>query len=242
MGFFNDYLPTTGDKLLTKWAHYFEVYERELTRFRSRPVRFLEIGIFRGGSIPMWKEFFHDESTLVFIDIDPACVTHAIEGTHVRIGDQSDPEFLRSVIEEFGPFDIVLDDGSHINRHQITSFEAIWPAIDDRGVYVVEDCHTSYWPGFGGGYRNEASFMEFAKRMIDRLHSWYTDQDELFEFDPIAKDLLGVRIYDSIVVFEKRLNKEAPISLQIQNGEVQGSRAPLTMRNRTSMFRGRDGG
>ena len=62
---------------MTKWAHYFAVYEREFSRFRQEPISFMEIGIFKGGSIPMWKEFFHPESRLVFIDIDPECRAHA---------------------------------------------------------------------------------------------------------------------------------------------------------------------
>ena len=241
VSFFNEYLPRSGDKVMTKWAHYFAVYEREFSRFRQEPVSFMEIGIFKGGSIPMWKEFFHPESRLVFIDIDPECRAHALPGTHVHIGDQSDPAFLQSMIEEHGPFDIILDDGSHINRHQVASFEAMWPAIREHGIYAVEDCHTSYWPGFGGGYRNEASFMEFAKRTVDRMHSWYTDQDDLFQFDPIAAQLLGVRFYDSIVVFGKSPPKQAPVSLTVSNGQIHGTRAPLEMRGRTSIFSGRDG-
>ncbi|WP_071675032.1 class I SAM-dependent methyltransferase [Nioella nitratireducens] len=241
MGFFADFIPRTGDKGLTKWAHYFEVYERELTRFRREPVTFLEIGVFRGGSLPMWKEFFADGSTLVFVDIDPECKAHEIPGTHVEIGNQADPAFLASLVEKYGPFDVILDDGSHVCAHQIASFNGLWPHLDKRGVYLVEDCHTSYWPGFGGGYRNEASFIEFAKRLVDKMHSWYTDQDGLFPFDQMARVLCGVRFYDSIVVCEKSADPEPPVSLFIRNGEVSGSRKALEIRNRSSVFSGKDG-
>ena len=241
MGFFSDYIPRSGDKLLTKWAHYFEIYERELNRFRERPVRFMEIGVFRGGSLPMWKEFFAPGSTLVFIDIDPDCKAHEIEGTHIEIGSQGDPAFLASLADRYGPFDVILDDGSHLCPHQIASFEALWPHLTDRGVYMVEDCHSSYWPGFGGGYRNEASFIEYSKRLIDRMHSWYTDQDALFPFDDMARQLNSVRFYDSIVVCEKLEKQQPPTSLAIRNGKVEPSRKALTVRNRTSVFANKDG-
>lgn len=241
MGFFADYVPRSGEKVLTKWAHYFEVYERELTRFRRQPVTFLEIGVFRGGSIPMWKEFFAEGSTLVFVDIDPDCRMHEIAGTNVEIGNQADPDFLAGLAEKYGPFDVVLDDGSHICQHQIASFNNLWAHVKSRGVYMVEDCHTSYWPGFGGGYRNEASFIEYAKRMIDRLHSWYTDQDDLFPFDAMARELHSVRFYDSIVVCERLADKTPPNSLVIKNGEVSASRRALEVRNRKSVFSGKDG-
>lgn len=241
MSYFSDFLETTDERLLTKWAHYFDVYTRELTRFRARPVTFLEIGVFKGGSIPMWKGFFAEGARLVFVDIDPACADLAEPGTHVEIGNQADPDFLAMLAEKHGPFDVVLDDGSHVCAHQIASFEHLWPHVADGGVYMVEDCHTSYWPGFGGGYRNEASFIEFAKRKVDALHSWYTDQDALFPFDPIARELHSVRFYDSITVAEKRRKAEPPATLYAQNGKVQLSRRALELRGRKSVFSGRDG-
>jgi len=241
MSWFSDYLKRTDHRLLTKWAHYFEVYERELTRFRARPITFLEIGVFKGGSIPMWREYFADGSTLVFADIDPDCAAHADPGTHVEIGNQADPAFLTALAEKYGPFDVVLDDGSHINAHQIASFQGLWPHMKPRSLYMVEDCHTSYWPGFGGGYRNEASFIEFAKRKVDAMHSWYTDQDAMFPFDPIAQELAGVRFYDSIVAFEKNAQAQPPLSINAQNGQVQGSRKALQVRGRSSIFAGKDG-
>ena len=106
---------------------------------------------------------------------------------------------------------------------------------------MVEDCHTSYWPGFGGGYRNEASFVEYAKRLVDTMHSWYTDQDTLFPFQEVAKELNSVRFYDSIVAIEKLQQKDPPTSLISANGEVKASRKALEVRGRVSVFAGKDG-
>lgn len=239
--FFSDYLKTTDDRMLSKWTQYFDTYTRELTRFRTRPVSFLEIGVFKGGSIPMWKAFFAPGSRLTFIDIDPACAALAEPGTTVAIGNQADPEFLADLAAKHGPFDVILDDGSHVCAHQIASFEHLWPHLAEGGLYLVEDCHTSYWPGFGGGYRNEASWIEYAKRLTDRMHSWYTDQDALFPFDPIARELHSVRFYDSIVVAEKRTKAEPPATVYAQNGKVTLSRRALEIRGRKSAFAGKDG-
>jgi len=236
-----DHLKKTDDRALTKWHHYFPIYERELGRFLKRPVSFLEIGIYRGGSLPMWKDYFPDGSTLTFIDIDPACKAFEIEGSNVRIGNQADAAFLTSLAEEFGPFDVVLDDGSHVCAHQIASFEILWQHLANEGLYIVEDCHTSYWPGFGGGYRNEASFIEYSKRLVDTMHSWYTDQDALFPFQEMAKEINSVRFYDSIVAIEKLRQKEPPTSLVSKNGRIEASRKALQIRGRTSIFAGKDG-
>ncbi|MCH2165368.1 MAG: class I SAM-dependent methyltransferase [Marinovum sp.] len=239
--YFVEHLKQTGEKALNKWTHYFPVYSRELARFKNRPVSFLEIGVFRGGSLPMWKGYFAEGSTLVFIDIDPACKEHEIDGTHIRIGNQADPAFLASLIEEFGPFDVILDDGSHISEHQIASYEYLWPAIKNEGVYLVEDTHTSYWPGFGGGYRNEASFMEYAKRLVDAMHSWYTDEDETFPFDGRAKELCAVRFYDSVVVLEKFLQESIPVCITASDGKVIANQNWHKVRGRRSVFAGKDG-
>lgn len=241
MGFFEDYFKTTDDRVIMKWAHYYDIYERELARYRDQPISFLEIGVFKGGSVPMWKAFFAKESRLTFIDIDPTCADRTEPGTTIEIGNQADPDFIRQIVETHGPFDVVVDDGSHINDHQIKTFELLWPHISNGGLYIVEDCHTSYWPGFGGGYRNEASFIEFAKRMIDKMHSWYTDQDALFPFDPIAKEVDSVRFFDSITMIEKRILTRPPTLYIIENGRIEESTRPLKIRGRRSSFAGNDG-
>ena len=73
------------------------------------------------------------------------------------------------------------------------------------------------------------------------MHSWYTDEDDLFPFDERARTLNAVRFYDSIVAIEKLEQKDPPISLVSRNGEVTGSRKALEVRGRTSVFAGKDG-
>ncbi|MCC1494770.1 class I SAM-dependent methyltransferase [Cognatishimia sp. F0-27] len=225
--YFLQYLQQSGPRPLTKWLHYLTVYSRELGPFRTRPVTFLEIGVFRGGSMPFWRGYFHPESVLVFVDINPDCADLEIEGTHVRIGDQSDPEFLARLVAEFGPFDCILDDGSHVCAHQITSFERLWPHLTDGGLYMVEDTHTSYWKAYGGGYRQQGSFIEYAKDLLDAMHAWYSEQDTAFPFDPRAQSLSSVRVYDSIVAIEKRWQPDPPAPFAASNGALEIDRTWL---------------
>src|SRR6056297_2049415 len=197
-------------------------------------------GPHRDGATPVDADF-GKEARLTFVDIDPDCARHAEPGTNVEIGDQADPDFLAMLAEKHGPFDIILDDGGHHVHQQITSFEHLWPHLNDRGRYIVEDTHTSYWPGFGGGYREEKSFIEYAKRLIDKMHSWYTDQDDIFPFHEMARQVEGIRFYDSVTVIEKHLKAEPPLLIGSTNGKVTGSRKSLQVRDRRSVFRGRDG-
>ncbi|MEM8852116.1 MAG: class I SAM-dependent methyltransferase [Pseudomonadota bacterium] len=235
--YFLNFLKNTDDRSVMKWTHYFDVYADELKPFYKKNISFLEIGIFKGGSIPMWKGCFASSSQLVFLDIDPDCKALAERGTIVEIGDQSDPKFLKRMANNYGPFDVIIDDGGHQMNQQIISFENLWPSLRPGGVYLVEDTHTSYWPGFGGGYRNEASFIEYAKRLVDSMHSWYTEDDDAFPFDPLANELGYVRFYDSIVAMKKISRKRPPTSVMSRNGKIQTSRRALEIRGRTSSFK-----
>ena len=205
-----------ADTNVHKWHHYFEIYERHFSRFRDRPIRMLEIGVFRGGSLRMWKQFFHPDSIIVGIDIDKSCAAHerADENVHVRIGSQADPDFLAQVTEEFGPFDIILDDGSHKTHHQNVSFGALFRAsLKDGGCYMVEDMHSNYWLKT---IDSEETFIDLSKQLVDAIHEPYIDRTEA-SFRPgqpdntsemqvsyLSANIFSVAFYDSIVVIEKR--------------------------------------
>lgn len=206
----------SADSNVHKWHHYFDIYERYFSRYRERPIRMLEIGVFRGGSLRMWKQYFHPESTIVGIDVDPSCAAHEIadRDVYVRIGSQADEHFLTEVNGEFGPFDIILDDGSHKTHHQILSFGALFrDALRDDGCYMVEDVHTNYWLKH---IDSPETFIDVCKLMIDMIHEPYFDRKEtnfrhgheeaLREIDIsyLSANLNGIHFHDSIVVFDKK--------------------------------------
>lgn len=233
--YFRQYLARTDQRALIKMDHYLDIYDRLLGGWQGREVSFLEIGVFKGGSLGMWRDFFAPTSRLTFVDIDPACKALAVPGLEIRIGDQQDRGFLDSLAAEQGPFDLIVDDGGHQMAQQTTSFDALWPHLKDGGLYIVEDTHTSYWPGFGGGLGAPNSFIEFSKRLIDRMHSWYTDDDVGFPLHPMAAEIGSVQFFDSLVIVEKTL-KEAPVAIVSTHGVVTGSRRMLSVRGRKSVF------
>jgi hypothetical protein len=185
-----------------KWLHYLPLYDRYLAPYRERPVRMLEIGVFKGGSLALWRRYLGPAATIFGIDIDPDCA--AFDGQHgqVRIGSQDDPAFLADVIAEMGGVDIVLDDGSHDSRHIRTSFRALFPHLSDGGLYMIEDLHAAYWPDYSGGYDAPESFMNEVRMLIDDMHHWYHDQGE--RIAAAAGHVAGLHIHDSLVVIEKQ--------------------------------------
>jgi hypothetical protein len=185
-----------------KWLHYLPIYDRLLGKYVDQPIRFLEIGVFKGGSMNLWREFFGPQATIFGIDIDPACAAFDGISGSVRIGSQDDPDFLRRVVEEMGGVDVILDDGSHVASHQRASYDALFPLLSEGGLYLIEDLHTSYWPNYEGGLRRSGTGIEFLKEKIDSMHQHYFTQgvNTSDDIPPIE----SIQFFDSIAAIEKR--------------------------------------
>jgi cephalosporin hydroxylase len=211
------YFYNNPGRVIHKWKHYFEIYERHLARFRNREVTIVEIGVFKGGSLQMWKQYFGPKARIFGIDIDPACAAFAEESVEVLIGSQEDRDFLRSLKERIPVVDVLIDDGGHTMNQQIATFEELFPHVASDGVYLCEDLHTSYWPGYGGGYRSPNTFIEYSKNFIDYIHAWHIRasdearrkrwyrrrQPELSVSD-FTRSVHSLHYYDSVLVIEKR--------------------------------------
>ena len=191
-------------RVMNKWWHYFEIYHTFFSKYVGTDVRILEIGVFKGGSMQMWKEYFGERATVVGVDIDERCKSFEEENVHICIGSQSDKEFLQKVSGQWGPFDIILDDGSHIMEHQIITYETMFPLLKDGGVFVCEDCHTSYMPAWGGSYKGKDTFIEYSKNFIDCVNSQHISDNEIKKIPKYAEDIKACHYYDSVVVIEKK--------------------------------------
>ncbi len=196
-----------------KWVHYLGIYDRYFRAFCGSKVNILEIGVSKGGSLDMWRDYFGPSATITGIDVDPECAGYVSEPNHVRIGSQDDPAFLRRVVEELGVPDIILDDGSHIGRHQRASFDILFPLLADTGLYMIEDMHSAYWPGIHeGGHRRKGTAIEHVKDMIDDMHAWYHNRATVSP----ARDQIGaIHVHDSITVIEKCVAKRRPSHVMV---------------------------
>jgi SAM-dependent methyltransferase len=189
-------------RLIHKCDHYFDIYERHLSTFRGRSPRVLEIGVSQGGSLDMWRKYFGRGTHIVGVDIEPRCIELARRGIDIRIGDQGDVAFLRDLVSSDGPFDVIIEDGSHLPHHQILAFEELWPSLNDGGVMLIEDLCTNYWPEYGGARGKDGMFMEHVKPLVDDLNAF---NDKVATATPtnFARTCTGMHVYDSVVVFDR---------------------------------------
>ena len=153
-----------------KWGPHFytPVYHKLFAHLRERPLRLLEIGVggyeykkVGGNSLAMWADYFpHAQITGVDIAEKELSLDPRIK---VLRGSQDDAVFLGKVCEEHGPFDIVIDDGSHIPKHVVASFGILFPKLADGGIYAIEDVQTAFWPNFGGSILHGGDTLKLAR-------------------------------------------------------------------------------
>lgn len=198
------YFLANKGKLIHKWQHYFEIYDRHFSRFRGKEVHIVEFGVFHGGSLQMWKSYFGDKAKIYGIDINPRCKELEEDNVEIIIGDQENREFLRSLKERIPKIDILIDDGGHTMKQQINTFEELFSAIDPHGVYLCEDLHTSYWEEWEGGYKKEGTFIEYSKNFIDYIHAWHSSDPYQFQVSDFTRSANSLHFYDSILAIEKR--------------------------------------
>ena len=194
---------------------YIQYYDKHFHNLRMRKLNILEIGVGGytnpnkgGNSLRMWKYYF-PKSKIYSIDIYDKSF---IEEDRIKIfkGNQTDEVFLRNVYKEIGNLDIVIDDGSHLNKDVITSFKILFPLLNIGGIYVIEDTQTSYWPDFEGDsddLNNPATSMNFFKSLTDCLN-----YEEFIKPGYIPsyydKHIISIHFYHNLIFIYKGNNNE----------------------------------
>lgn len=215
------YFEHNDGRMMDKWVHYFDIYERHFDRFRGRSPVVLELGVSHGGSLDMWRWYFGRGATVVGVDIDARAASLDGGGVHVHVGDQADSAFLSSLVDRYGRFDVVIDDGSHLFEHQLASLQALWDRVAVGGVYLVEDVCTSYLERFGGGLGREDTFIGETKRLLDEVNGDWLGAGADPAVGPVrspsswTRTLGGIHVYDSVVVLDRT---ERPVTRRRQTG------------------------
>jgi hypothetical protein len=181
---FNDHKTGPG---VWKGLHYFKAYHRHLQKFRGRKVNVLEIGIFSGGSLQMWQDYFGAGATIYGVDINPACKTFENDRIKVSIGDQGDRSFWRDFKSKMPAIDVLIDDGNHQHNEQLVTMQEMLPALARGGVYICEDVAGP-----------ESKFASFAYGMAAQLNG---NGDP--KTNAVQASIESISLYPYMVVLEK---------------------------------------
>jgi cephalosporin hydroxylase len=189
-------------KPVSKWFHYLPIYDQLLEKYIGTKVKMLEIGVAQGGSLGLWRELLGNDAVIFGVDVNPKCAAFDGDSGSVRIGSQEDPKFMRNVVAEMTGLDVVLDDGSHICRHQRASFDVLFPLLAEGGLYIIEDICSSYWPHWEGGYKRRGTIIEFLKDKVDDIHIHY--QKKGLNSAENMPNIESIQFFDSLAAIRKR--------------------------------------
>lgn len=169
-------------------------YARYLEPMRESSVRVLEIGVLNGASLRTWHDYF-PRGSIVGVDVNPDALAHVGDRISIEIGSQSRERDLKH-IASLGPFDLVVDDGSHIWSHQIRTFQLLAPAVRPGGFYVIEDIDTSYgrYKAFYGGGISAAAYLH-------RLSDWVVGHRQMINDRKLDTHLRAIWPIIDFVVF-----------------------------------------
>lgn len=136
-----------------KPAAYLPVYEELLAALRPQTFSMLELGVWKGDSLEMWRDAF-PHATIVGVDLGPPALDLGPR-VHIVTGDQSDRELMAGLREQHAPdgFSVIIDDGSHLGAVTARSLQALYREhLAPAGLYIIEDWGTGYvasWPDGG---------------------------------------------------------------------------------------------
>jgi lipopolysaccharide biosynthesis protein len=222
-------------KVSDKWSSYLDQYERLFNPLRDRTISLFEIGIQNGGSLEILSKYFPRAKVFVGCDIDQKCSKLIYQDPRINlvIGDANQKKIQKEVIQKGGPFDVVIDDGSHRSGDIIKSFVNYFPHLVDNGMYVIEDLHCSYWEDFEGGLFAPYSSMMFFKQLTDLINyeHWGVSKDftEILEgfsvqYDlkfkqDVLKKIESIEFLNSMCVIRKSSGKPSGLGLRLVCGK-----------------------
>lgn len=210
----------SGADKASSFHHYTKEYAQFFGAIKNAPLKFLEIGIWKGNSVRLWERYFPN-AELHFIDITGNAIEYTSPRSHYHFLDQSDMGALNSFAKSVGGnFDIIIDDGGHKMHQQINSFKALFPYVSQGGLYIIEDLHTSYWKSYGGRgstdrpASGQGTAVQFLKDLVEDLNysaarSQCADilktPDNIYNaLNYYQKNIESIHFYQSVCVIKKR--------------------------------------
>jgi hypothetical protein len=164
-----------------------EFYDNKFSSIRNNNLKILEIGIWKGESLKMWKDYFLNSE---IYGVDITNLKHLEEDRiFIEQADQTDVNTMNNIFPSV-KFDIIIDDGGHSMYQQQLSLVSMLHRLKKGGFYILEDLHTSL--GYHHFYNNDLS-----KKTTLELISNFSNKVESFDNFHVNEDYLKI-IYDRI--------------------------------------------
>jgi O-antigen biosynthesis protein len=225
-------------KLSDQWSLYINAWDDIFSPYQNREISLLEIGTQNGGSLEIFAKYFPQAKHIIGCDIEENC--QALEFSDPRItvitGDINSDTVENRIAELAPDLDIIIDDGSHHPRDIIRSFCRHFKRLDDHGLYLIEDLHTSYWGDYDGGLYQPYTAIAFLKRLVDitNFEHWQNHQSRQEHLSPFTTyydidfdefdfhQIHAIEFVNSLCVIHKRPPEENSLGKRMIVGSEEG--------------------
>ena len=248
---FHEIFSNHSGKIVDKWDSYLNEWENIFYPFREKRINLFEIGVLNGGSLEIWGKYFRNAENIIGCDNNDSCQNLMFSDPRISVligeADSCEVEDQLSAITPF--LDIVIDDGSHYAEDIIKAFVRYFKYVNNHGLYIIEDLHTSYWPDSESGLNNPFSAISFLKRLSDLINyeHWQKTASRV-EFLSPFKDRYKVRFDEmellqihsikfsnSICIIEKGNPKDNSLGLRRIVGQIETITSDLSKLNGTTI-------
>ncbi|MEG3756712.1 hypothetical protein V5096_01990 [Pseudoalteromonas carrageenovora] len=203
------YLNNTTDKYTLH--HYYDTYSSLAEQLKVNKLFEIGVGGYQssylgGDSLFAWRELFPDAELIALDFYDKQKINKPNNCTIYR-GSQDNEKVLKHIVDKEQHFDLIIDDGSHLNEHVIYSFEYLFPALNEGGVYIIEDVQTSYWPNYNGSLNSESTMINYFKSIVDSINKVEVDV-AYRDFNPhkFHKSIKSITFEHNLIIIKKGNN------------------------------------
>jgi hypothetical protein len=204
-----------------KGRHYFELYARHLAGFVGRDVVVVEVGVYSGGSLEMWKAYFGEHATIHGVDIQEECRAYGGDRIHIHVGDQADRAFWARFKEEVPFIDVLIDDGGHHPTEMRVTFEELFPVLRPGGVYICEDIISNQFLAYLGG---------FAEHLMTYASIPPAEPGVASAAGSMQRAVRSIHLYPFLAVVERTLEPVVDFQFPRHGSEWQPVAPPATKR------------
>jgi hypothetical protein len=205
-----------SERSCIKLDSYFQDYDELFQRIESDKPTIVEIGILDGGSLIMWRDYFGPGARIIGLEKNPKVLEIKDLGFEIYIVDQENEEKLSEVLATIGNIDLLIDDGSHTSKGQISTCLASYKHMKSSGLIVIEDTHSSFAKDFGMPHRYSFANWAFQiQTLMDRMYIIGSNpepyRNKKSKNMAFARSIREIRKFRSMTVFDVHHNLSYPV-------------------------------
>lgn len=116
-------------------------YNEKFKSFKNKEIKILEIGVLQGHSLKLWEQYFK-KAEIYGVDIQNIIEHKYEQNVNFFLENAYNINFINKLKNQFGQFDIIIDDGPHTIETQLF-FLTNYPTLlkEKESIIILEDVY-----------------------------------------------------------------------------------------------------